>query len=100
VHRTDYEENITTGWLSEPKTPDVCRRLSVTIQPSIGFREMPPAEAVRRSVWVRAYRQEKGRFGLWVEHTANPAFQETRAYEQTIELEIESRSENFSEMEF
>lgn len=67
VQRSRFEASVRTAWRPDPADPAVRRRVAVTIQPAIGYDEMPVEQAVRRSLWVRTYRQDRGLLGLWLE---------------------------------
>jgi hypothetical protein len=80
-----FETTLSSGWYQKTSEPEIRRRAAITIRPTIRFQKMPPDKAFRRSVRVSLHRQDKGRFGLWVEHIISP----DREGERILENEIE-----------
>jgi len=88
----DFRGTVSTGWQVDSVDQDVRRRASVriSIAPSQRVDQTPPEETVPRSIWVQVDRQERGRFGLWVE----PGFLEKSDPElaKSLEADMEARA--------
>jgi hypothetical protein len=88
----DFRGTVSTGWQVDAVDQDVRRRASVSISiaPSLRVDQTPLEESVPRSIRVQVDRQERGRFGLWVE----PGFLEQSDPElaKSLEAEMEARA--------
>lgn len=88
VHPGDYSTSITTGWYQKPAELEIRRRVSVDIRPVLSFRNMPAEDALARSIRVYLYRQDKGRFNLWVERDFHPDRDQDRILAAEMEQAI------------
>ena len=90
-HR-DFSGTVSTGWQIDAVDQNVRRRASVSISIALSLRvdQTPPEELIPRSIWVQVDRQERGRFGLWVE----PGFLERSDPElaKSLEADMEARA--------
>ena len=88
----DFSGTVSTGWQVDAVEQDVRRRASVSISITRSQRvdQTPPEESVPRSIRVQVDRQERGRFGLWVE----PGYPEQSDPEiaKSLEADMEARA--------
>jgi hypothetical protein len=87
-----FRGTVSTGWQVDAVDQDVRRRASVRISIATSQRvdQTPPEKSVPRSIRVQVDRQERGRFGLWVE----PGFLERSDPElaKSLEADMEARA--------
>lgn len=68
VHNREYMTSITSGWYQRPDEPNTRRRVKIGISLPWSFQDISTQDALGQSLQVYLYRQDKGRFNLWVEH--------------------------------
>jgi hypothetical protein len=88
VDHSDYQTTITSGWYTKPAEPQIRRRVYITIRPAIRLRDVPPKQSLSRSISVTLYRQDKGRFNLWVEHSPSLNWEDERELKNEIKQTI------------
>lgn len=92
AERRGFRGTVSTGWQVDAVDGDVRRRVSVHISIPLSLRidKTAPEKMVPRSIRVQVDRQERGRFGLWVE----PGYLERSDPElaKLLEAEIEARA--------
>ena len=88
IDRNDYQITITSGWRATPAESKIRRRVYIASRPVAKFNDMNPERSLGQSITVTLYRQDRGRFNLWVEHSPSRNWQDKQALEKELKEAI------------